>query len=401
MDILSSIGQGLINITDSVTGKFNFVLDIFRGSNTFVKILAFISLLIIIYINYIFIKKYRKYRRENPIFFKNGIEGKLEKIIKDKDIIRSSERNEFTYHFNLYVSDWDYNIYWHKPILVKSLNFIDFSPIISLNPLKNDLSATVSTESGNQFTLTFSDFPLKKWTSVAVILNEKTFELYINGLLAETVILDSAIKYNNGDLHIFPWGGMGGYLSKLSYSNKALSSKEIYGLSRLPIMSMNILEYVLHPKVILKNISICADKYVKPGEAQLDELDKSSLKAFGSLTSNKSMKNIQYANKSLYDRVKSLAESATSGSSILENSCPNKSEAPLCPIGTLACDSDQKYCYYPDRDIMVSTYYDDNVDFCTWSNSGKKDGNKPFQINGKNVWEKKRGKDTNQCKNIR
>jgi hypothetical protein len=77
------------------------------------------------------------------------------------------------------------------------------------------------------------------------------------------------------------------------------------------------------------------------------------------------------------------------------------SDAPLCPIGTLACDTNQKYCYYPDRDIMVSTYYNENTDYCALTDKGQKNGNKPFQINGKNVWERIRGKDTNQCKNIK
>jgi hypothetical protein len=400
MDNISSIGQNIINVKENISSNINFVIDYFTNSNTFVKILGFISLLIIIYIIYLLIKKYRKLKRENPVFFKNGIDGKQHKIIKDKNIIISLEKNEFTYNFFLYVSDWDYNIYWHKPILAKTQNFREFSPLVSLNPIKNDLSATVSTENGNQFTLTFSDFPLKRWTNVGIVLHEKIFELYINGLLADTAILDSAIKYNNGDLHIFPWGGMGGYMAKLTYFNRALSSKDLYKLSRVSIFGIYGITSILKPQIVVKNIDICANKYEKPGEAQLDNVDKTSLSVFGSLHSDKSTNNIKAANKNLYDRVKSLAEN-TSGSEPLENTCPTMSDAPLCPIGTLACDTNQKYCYYPDRDIMVSTYYNENTDYCALTDKGQKNGNKPFQINGKNVWERIRGKDTNQCKNIK
>ena len=401
MDNISSVGQSILNVKDNIAGHINSVLEFFTNSNTFVKILGFIFVLVLIFMNYSFIKRYRKYKRENPVFFKDGIEGKEHKLIKDKDIIVSSEKNEFTYNFFLYVSDWDYNIYWHKPILAKTQNFREFSPLISLNPIKNDLSATVSTESGNQLTVTFSDFPLKKWTNVAVVLHEKIFELYINGLLADTVILDSAIKYNNGDLHIFPWGGMGGYMAKLTYANKALSSKDLYSISRIPIFGIYGIKNLINPKVAIKNLDICAQRYEKPGEAQLDNIDKTSLQVFSSLSSDKSTKNISLANKNLYNRVKSMGENTILGTNNADNSCPTRSEASLCPIGTLACDTNQKYCYYPDRDMMVSTYFDDKVDFCTWNNKGLKDGNKPFQINGKNVWEKKRGKDTTQCKNIK
>lgn len=401
MNTASSVGQGIISIKDNISGNLNFVLDYFTNSNTFVKIIALITIIIIIFINYHFLLKYRKYQKENPVFFKDGIDGKFEKVIKDKDIIVSNEKNEFTYNFFVYIADWDYNIYWHKPILVKTQNFREFCPLVSLNPIKNDISATISTESGNQFTVSFSDFPLKKWTNVSVVLHEKIFELYINGLLAETTILDSSVKYNNGDLRICPWGGVGGYLSNLKYSNKALGSKDLFIASRIPIFGLHGITNILNPKVVVKNINICADKYEKPGEAVLDNIDKSSLQVFGSVFSDNSTKNLESANKNLYSRVKTLSESAMSGSDTKELVCPTKSEAPLCPVGTLACNSNQKYCYYPDRDMMVSTYFDRKVDYCTWSNKGNKNGNKPFQINGKNVWEKKRGKDTKQCSNIK
>jgi hypothetical protein len=50
---------------------------------------------------------------------------------------------------------------------------------------------------------------------------------------------------------------------------------------------------------------------------------------------------------------------------------------------------------------MVSTYINNNTDYCIANNTGKKDGGKPFQIAGINVWERIRGKDSKQCKNIR
>ena len=399
MDNIKSVGQNMSNITNELLSKPGKMLENFNSSNLIIKILSIILSIIIFYIIYSFIKKYIKYYRENIIYFKNGTDGKVEKIIKNSNIMRSLETNEFTYHFNLYISDWNYGIYFNKPILVKSLNLIDFCPIVSLNPLKNDLSATINTESGNQFTLTYTDFPIKKWTHVAVVLREKLFELYINGLLAQTIILDSSVKYNDGDLRVFPWNGMGGYMSKLCYSNKALISKDIYELSRHPTININL--FKLFSKDIFKNLDICANEYDTPTETELDNINQNSLKVFGSLTSDKSIENIKSVSANLFDRIKNKVESSISFDSKVENPCPNNSDAPLCPIGTLACDSNQKYCYYPDRNIMVSTYLNNNTDYCSNNNTGKKDGNKPFQIAGINVWERIRGKDTNQCKNIK
>ena len=82
----------------------------------------------------------------------------------------------------------------------------------------------------------------------------------------------------------------------------------------------------------------------------------------------------------------------------LSSECPAQLEAPICPAGTLACSSKfQKYCYYPDRDIMVSTYFVPDYDFCPNDQRGKANGSIPFQIGGINVWQRVQGKDSSEC----
>jgi WD40 repeat protein len=82
----------------------------------------------------------------------------------------------------------------------------------------------------------------------------------------------------------------------------------------------------------------------------------------------------------------------------LSSECPAQLEAPICPAGTLACSSKfQKYCYYPDRDIMLSTYFVPEYDFCPNDQRGKANGSIPFQIGGINVWQRVQGKDSSEC----
>jgi hypothetical protein len=83
------------------------------------------------------------------------------------------------------------------------------------------------------------------------------------------------------------------------------------------------------------------------------------------------------------------------------DNCPSENDAPFCPIGTLACNSNQRYCYYPDRNIMVSTYMMPEYDYCPAKKIGKKDGNLPFQISGINVWQRQQGRDSTNCSNIK
>jgi hypothetical protein len=81
--------------------------------------------------------------------------------------------------------------------------------------------------------------------------------------------------------------------------------------------------------------------------------------------------------------------------------CPNSEKAPMCPIGTLACSTNKKYCYYPDKNAMVSTYFLPEYDYCPNENRGKANGIMPFQINDINVWMRGGGGKDMTCPNIK
>jgi hypothetical protein len=82
----------------------------------------------------------------------------------------------------------------------------------------------------------------------------------------------------------------------------------------------------------------------------------------------------------------------------LTSECPAQLEAPICDAGTSACFSKfQKYCYYSDRDSIVSTYFVPEYDFCPNDQRGKANGSIPSQIGGINVWQRRQGKDSSQC----
>ena len=52
-------------------------------------------------------------------------------------------------------------------------------------------------------------------------------DVYINGTVKKSKILDSIPKQNNGDLWVNLFGGFDGYLSKLRYYDEALQYEEI------------------------------------------------------------------------------------------------------------------------------------------------------------------------------
>lgn len=346
-------------------------------------IVLFLSIIWFIY------SRYSAYRRNNPVWFRNGYDAKKEFVIPDKFIIRPKDITAFTYHTFVYISEWDYNIFWFKVLFYKQNSVIAY-----LEPIKNNLIISVRTEKGNDIATTIEDFPIKRWTHLAIVCNEVSLEVYIGGLLAQTVNLDSPVAQSPLDLKICPWGGFSGFLSKFCYVPRAIPSREIYTLSRRPLFDWKWFS------ITLKNLNICGMGFGVPTEADMENVNEESLSVFGKLQG--SMNNLKDVSSSLYSKMESRGDSAANNRKYdAKLSCPNINDAPLCPIGTLACKDNQRYCYYPDRDVMVSTYMSDKYDYCPEEDRGNKDGSKPFEIGGVRVWQRQGGKDTRTCTNMK
>ena len=377
----------LNNLKDSISG---FVGE----SSTTQKIIY--AIIIIIIVGY-FWRKYSQHKSENPFFYSNGRDAKKIDSIPDVKFIRNRNKVEFTYHMNLYVAEWDYNIFWFKPIIMKSKSLNQFCPLVYLEPVVNNLVVVITSEDGNNSQIRLKDFPLKRWTHLAIVVDDVSVELYINGLLGETKNLTSPAKQNDGNLQVTPMGGFSGFISKLAYRPKALSSREIFQLSRNPIFDISLFA------VNLKNLNICGRNYQKPTEADLSGVPQESLSVFGSVPN--SLNTLQSVSPGLFSKMSNRIGNAITqiGSQMITtgDTCPNENDAPLCPVGTLACQSNQRYCYYPDRDIMVSTYMLPDLDYCPSKQIGNSNGNQPFTISGIPVWQRQKGKDTTNCSNIK
>jgi hypothetical protein len=381
---------------DRASAQLSHLSNSIQNASTFMKIVMLIVLIMVIIVIYKMISSYMKYRRENPLYFKKNQSAQIGKKMADKLILRSVETIEYTHHMSVYINDWNYNILWFKPILVKTQNNKDYSIFVYLNPIRNDLAISITCERNkNNYTL-IPNFPLKRWVHLAIVVREISYEVYINGLIAKTVALSAPAKLNTGDLQICPWGGFSGYFKNVGYSNRALSAKEIYELSRPPIFNFNF--FGLGSKV--ENLLICLSKYEKPRESDFDNVPTESMGAFAS--QYEAISKLKYLDDKIFKSLfRQMMKTSSMDTGVLISKCPTQLEAPICPAGTLACSQNQKYCYYPDRDIMVSTYFNPELDYCPNDKRGKVNGTIPFQIGGINVWERQRGKDSSNCSNIK
>ena len=64
----------------------------------------------------------------------------------------------------------------------------------------------------------FEDVPLKKWTHIVLVVDQKTVSLYINGKLSIVNELEGLPKIANGDLLITRNGGFDGLISSIRFS---------------------------------------------------------------------------------------------------------------------------------------------------------------------------------------
>jgi len=69
--------------------------------------------------------------------------------------------------------------------------------------------------------------PVREWVHVCMVCQERNMGIYINGLVASTILLDGVPKQNNGDVNIGYNGGFNGRISALRYINTKLGVLEI------------------------------------------------------------------------------------------------------------------------------------------------------------------------------
>ena len=205
-------------------------------------------------LKFIVIKYYNSVNRA-PYLIKGTKTGKHSVIIQQDPnsinyipIKRSENQDgmEFSYSFWMLIMDVSYRPGQWKHIFHKggSTSYPNRAPGVWLHPTKNSIRVYMNTFNNPLEYVDIDNIPVKKWVCVQVILQNvnshvdepKDFvekernhvlDVYINGTVKKSKILDSIPKQNNGDLWVNLFGGFDGYLSKLRYYDEALQYEEI------------------------------------------------------------------------------------------------------------------------------------------------------------------------------
>ena len=279
-ETLKSAGESITNTVNSAKTSFNESVSGFSQqaqagaaasqgflqSNTIVAKFAFIILVIIAFLFLmnlgITLIAYFTTPKNNP-FIINGKVNANSALILSTDptkngsvpIIRSNNESkgiEFTWSFWIYINDLGdgksaQNIFnkgstdYDSNGIAKTNN----SPGVYLiskvgadtktSPTTNEkgdnasLKIIMNTAISNDenSTVQIDNIPIRKWVHVAIRMQNTILDTYVNGIIANRLVLNNTPKQNYYDINLFQNGGFNGSLSNLRYYSHSLNAFEI------------------------------------------------------------------------------------------------------------------------------------------------------------------------------
>ncbi len=175
---------------------------------------------------------YKSYNKRNHLSVLS--DAKVPITIGTSSLPTPNDSANFTYSIWIYIQDWNYNSTQKKPIIKrtstaqeKTINF----PYIYLDENINDLVVEVG-ESGD-FKCRVSNIPLQRWTLVTVSVFQKVVDVYIDGKLLKTCVMNTPVSSSNSsDILITSDGGFSGNTVGLQYIPNAVDPQTVWDIYR-------------------------------------------------------------------------------------------------------------------------------------------------------------------------
>lgn len=163
-------------------------------------------------------------------------------IIASKKLSGPTSTN-YTYSFWIYINDFNYR-YGDEKIILQRRNKVDdvdgeylYLPKISLGENQNDIKITINHEikkgkTSDTHDIVVHSIPLQKWNHFIMTKSGDTIDIYIDGKLVKTSIMQNvAARIDGGtDIELTPGSGFAGYISKVNYFSNAINTREAYQL---------------------------------------------------------------------------------------------------------------------------------------------------------------------------
>jgi hypothetical protein len=244
----------------------------FGGSRAMIIIVVVVVIILIVVgsvLGYLYSSHYKSVKTRTVTIIKGLTDGKTPKRISNGTLPKSTIGNEYNIGFWIYVSDYNYRYNEDKCIMYKGKVFNN-SPLNNAdntsanhynqgNPgvwlLKNNNTLRVqlgvetdyhgskcsyedtfdnhNSSTSNDLPKVMSSycdvplFPLQTWVYVDIALSGNTIDVYLDGDLKKSCILNGHPITSVDDLYVCQNGGFNGYLSNVTYSSAVLSMASI------------------------------------------------------------------------------------------------------------------------------------------------------------------------------
>lgn len=156
--------------------------------------LASMSVFLLVVVIFIIVYKIA-YELRNPIFFRKGTNATKKTIIKRALMRHLGRGQSLTLFFWLYFDSTNSN-QSEVPIISKGQDTVKVKKNI------NDLEINLKSGNSGKTTLFVKDFPVRKWFSVGIVVENTSCEVYLDGKLTQTSVLNGDYVPNDNDLII-------------------------------------------------------------------------------------------------------------------------------------------------------------------------------------------------------
>ena len=162
---------------------------------------------------------------------KGSISGKEKKKVAGDKLKRSFNQKEgatFTYTGWILVKDFTINYGQKRLIFTK-----DDCPGLYLDTTSNSLLVVINTFGDTSETILIPNITANKWIHFAIVVDQDSVDIYINGVVRQHHTLLQLPKQNDKEIEIGSLGQYGweGVLSNLQYVPRSLSAGEVAGLT--------------------------------------------------------------------------------------------------------------------------------------------------------------------------
>jgi hypothetical protein len=163
-----------------------------------------------------------------------SIDGKqtFDSMIELPKSVNEKEGLTFSYTCWLKINDFAYRYGEQKVVFTKGpSNLSSMCPALLVDANTNSLLVKIDTF-GTTEVIPISNIPAKKWLHFALVVEQNSVDVYINGTLHTHHTLTHLPRQNGDSVHTGVAGGFDGVISSLNYHNNFLNGSQIESIMK-------------------------------------------------------------------------------------------------------------------------------------------------------------------------